>query len=369
MERASATTARVDGRDVIIFGGCDYLGLSCHPAVTASAVRSLTKTGISVSASRETIGNTPAHERLERTIEGFLGLESALLTPEGLTANLAAAAVLGRTTDLLLVDEGSHASVHDAARSTGIEIQTYTHLDGVDAVTRIKANPGRRLAIFTDGYFADDGAPAPVEPILRALPDSGVLVLDECHAFGVIGPRGRGTLDLLGINDPRVVITSTLAKSIGCFGGFVAADASFVERARDSTPCYCTTPVPPALAEAARTAIELIDADRSMLMRLRANGERLRAILTRQGVVTSPRALPVFAFTLDSIKRMRAVRDHLLDAGVLFPLISYPGSRTGEFFRVTATAAHTDDQLDLLDNALDRAMVEARSLVGSADGA
>ena len=364
MERGSATTAKVGGREVTVFGGCDYLGLSCHPEVTAAATRSLTSIGISASASRETTGNTPPHERLEETITSFLGVESAQLTPEGMTANLAAASAASRA-QILLVDEGAHASVLAAADSSGAEVIRYAHLDAADAVTRIAANRGKRIAVMTDGYFAEDGEPAPIEPILRTLPESGTLIIDECHAFGVIGPRGRGTLDLLGFRDPRVVITSTLAKGIGCYGGFVAGARGFIERARESTAAYCTTPVPPALADAARTAIGLVDDDRSLLKRLRTSGERLRAALKRQGIATSPRPLPVFAFSFESRERMRSLHERLLDDGILFPLIRYPGVRSGHYFRVAASAAHTDKQLDSLDRALESAMSGARPVVES----
>ena len=363
---ATASTAVMEGREVVVFGGCNYLGLAQHPVVVAAARDAMTDFGLSSSASRETTGNAAPHERAERELARFTGFERVVIVPEGYTANITACQALASDHRVAVIDEGSHASVHDAARAAGMAPFVYDHLDAVEAVRLAFEHRSRGVAVLTDGLFAGEGAVAPVRELLAALPDEAAVVVDDCHGLGTIGPRGRGTRELLDLHDPRLVMTSTLAKGMGCYGGMVAGTAGFEARARRANAYYCTTPAPPALAEAVCAAVRVHESDRDRLMRLRRNGELLRAALSRNGIATTPRPLPVFTFTLGSDDAMQAAHAALLERGILLPLIEYPGLARGRHFRVSVTADHTPDQIALLDRELGTALAELRCGVAHA---
>jgi len=290
----------------------------------------------------------------------FTGFEEAVIVPEGYTANIAACQALAPDHRVAVIDEGAHASVHDAARAAGMTPLVYDHLDAVQAVRLALEHRSRGVAVLTDGLYAGEGTLAPVRELLAALPDEAAVMVDDCHGLGTIGPRGRGTRELLDLHDPRLVMTSTLAKGIGCYGGVVAGTGGFVSRVRRANAYYCTTPAPPALAAGVCAAIRVHEGDRDRLMRVRRNGELLRAALSRHGIATTPRPLPVFVFTLPSPEAMLAAHTILLERGILVPLIEYPGLARGRHFRVSVTADHTPEQIAMLDRELGTALAELR---------
>ncbi len=356
-ESATARTVVIDGRELLHFGGCDYLALARDPAVVASAIDALPSLGISSGASRTTSGNAITHVRLEDSLRGFLDAPSVLLTPDGYSANHVAAQAIDAR--IALIDEHAHPSLFDAARAGGLEIRTFRHLDPDDARHKASGVSDSPLALMTDGVFPSEGRVAPLERYLDALPHDASLVVDDCHAFGTLGRTGRGSPQHAGVeNDPRVVLTATLTKALGTSGGFIAATDATIARARTTPPYVCASPPPPACAAAAVTAISLIRDDTSRLQRLRHNGAELRRVLLSHDLPATERALPVFAFTLGSDKHMRSVSDRLIESGVLVPLIAYPSESDGLHFRATVSCAHTPEDLNTLEKSLGAALKE-----------
>lgn len=353
---ASSTLVRIGGRDVVLFGGCNYLGLAHHPAVLAAAKGGLDRYGLSTSASRETTGNTTAHDELEAALAEFLTAPAVIVTPDGFTANLAAASALAPDHRTALVDSRAHASILEAARASGMCIETYAHRGAAAAAAISRLHAGSGVVIWTDGVFATDGSLAPIAELLAALPPGrATLVVDDCHGVGAIGPGARGTLAQLEIRDPRVILTGTLAKGIGCHGGFISGGAEIVARVRAASPAYIgTTPVSPAIACAAKEALAVIDREPQRLERLKSNTHRLRTGLSRLGLAAGASTVPVFAFTLASEGRMEALHESLLRDGFLAPLIRYPGGPAPVYFRLSVSSEHAAGQIDGLVEALAR---------------
>ena len=359
---AGATSVVVAGRSLLSFAGCNYLGLAQHPRVIAALSEGLARYGISCGASRETTGNTWAHEELERDAARYLGCERALLAPDGYLANLVAAQALAPDHDLALVDERSHASLRDALAASSWSVVEYEHASAESAAHELSRGrrSDARVALFTDGVFPAHGSIAPLRELLALLPaDRCTLVIDDCHATGVLGARGRGTCEHFGASDPRVVITTTLSKAFGCFGGLIAGSSARVRALRERSRAYvCSTPIPPALARAGSAAIAELDSDPSRLSRLRANIAELRSRFAELGLRSPELDLPVFPFTLDSIERMQRVHADLIESGILAPYIRYPDGmddRRG-YFRVALSAEHTRADIDRLASALGRAL-------------
>lgn len=355
---ADATTLRVPGERLLSFGGCNYLALAHHPRVVAAMTDGAARYGLSAGASRETTGNTRAHDELEAALAERLGLDAAIVLPEGFTANLALMQALAPEHATCVIDERSHISMHHSAAMCAIEATLFAHRDA-EAAARALRDAGARL-ILTDGVFTADGAVAPVREHLGVLPADGLLVVDDCHGFGVLGPRGAGTVAQAAINDPRVIVTSTLAKAIGAYGGFVAGPARVIERIRAASSVYrCTTGLPPGIAMAAHEALRVIDEEPERLARVASLADRLRSALRALGVSLIDTPSPIFAFTLDPAPLMRTVHDELRAAGILAPLIEYPGGPAPIFFRLILTAEHTPRDVDVLVDMLSGVMRRA----------
>lgn len=351
-DSSTASTAEIQGRSVVTFGGCNYLALAHHPLVHQAVRDAIPSFGLSTSASRATTGNAAAHQRLEDTLRDFCAHESALLVPDGYIANLAAfqgLAALGVKHAVL--DQRAHSSLSDAAKLAGLQIHRYEHLDAIDAATMITKLVGS-VVLATDAVFTTDGVLAPVHDLYKALRRGDHLLLDDCHGFAVLGDQGRGTASELAFASEQLIVTTTLAKGLGCAGGVVMGAHAPVRAAREHSTAYiCTTPASPALCAGALRAIEILRTDQHIHEQLRRNTQRVRTILQDHHIETHSNNTPIFAFTIGDESDMHELADAMLERGVLLPLMSYPNGPAPTYFRLSVTAAHTDAQLEQLDQA------------------
>ncbi len=349
---STSTTAWVDGRELVVFAGCDYLGLAHHPRVIAALEQGVKEFGVSSGASRETTGNTVAHDELERELARFLGTEAALLTADGYLSNLIAAQGLPETMETVLIDHESHVSMRDALAATGRNTADYPLGDVATAATLARERTGSPFAIATDGIFPVLHTLAPLRELLELLPRDGLMLVDDSHGIGVLGERGRGSVELAGLLDSRIVITGTLSKALGCFGGFVAGSREVIGRTRERSHAYVgSTPIPPALARAASEALRIVDSEperRERLVRLAGPLRELFTVLNRP-VTKVP--FPVFTFTPLRSNELESVQQMLLEAGLLVPWVCYPDS-LGGYFRIAVRADHTVEQVQSLHGLL-----------------
>ncbi len=359
IERTGAGSVRVAGRDVASFAGCDYLGLAQDAEVKEALRAGVLEYGVSAGASRETTGNTRAHERLEQDLARFLGLEAVLLVPDGYLSNLVLAQGLRGQCGVALVDREAHVSVRDGLAAARIRSAEYATCDPRSAAVAAREADGQRFTIHTDGAYPVLGRIAPARELLDLLPGDGWLVVDDCHATGVLGARGRGSHEHHGIADARLVLTGTLSKALGCFGGFIAGSRERIDPLRRTSHAHVgSTPIPPALACAASAAIAVLERDGSRLARLRRNTERVRTLLRGLAIATHDLPLPVFAWQVPSAEAGRALHERLLALGVLVPHVLYPDA-LGSYFRLAVSAAHDDAAVDRLADALKAACESA----------
>lgn len=353
LEACTATTARLGGREFVIFGGCNYLGLAQHPRVTAAAAGAIGRFGLSTSASRETTGNTCVHQDLESELASFCGFEAGLLVPDGYIANLAAAQGLAACGFRnAVVDERAHASLRDAAGMSGMTVRLFGHLDAGSAREALEGCVGP-AAVMTDSVFAADGALAPARELLGALRRGDMLLLDDCHGFAVLGAQGRGMADHLGLDRARLMVTTTLAKGLGCGGGMVMGAWVLIDTARAcSTASICTTPTSPVLAAGALEAVRVLRDEPWLHGRLTENTRLVREVLSQAGISPGAGIAPIIAFTVGDEPTMRRVHHELLDRGVLAPVVGYPGGPAPVYFRLSVSAMHTQAQIGLLGDSL-----------------
>lgn len=360
--QAEATMITLDGCRFVAFGGCNYLGLAHDGRVLEAARSAIGRVGLSTSASRESSGNSPEHEGLEAEVTAFISGSdtgrSGVLLPDGYTANLAAAQALAVTHRHAVIDGRAHASLTDAARTAGLAIITFPHRDPGALAETLRRLDGP-AAVLTDGVFTADGSVAPLRGLLSALRDDDTLVVDDCHGFCVLGQTGRGSVEEAGIEDERVVITTTLAKGLGCGGGIVIGPRAFADTVRSGATAYiCTTPVSPVVAAAGRKALRVLRSEPERVERVRTNAALLRSacgpLRWRPGGTGDDTVTPIVAFQPGDGCSADRLSGRLFDAGVYVPTMSYPGGPSGIYFRASVTSEHTEKQIAVFGAALHR---------------
>ncbi len=361
VERISATKVLIAGRELTAFSGCGYLGLAQHPELVAVATRELAAHGLGVAASRTTSGTSAAHVELEDALARFVEKPAALLAADGYLSNLLAAQALSAQIELALVMAGSHVSVLDAVNATFPQRATVRSVH--DVRVAVNAASGRNCALFTDGLFASARRLAPLAELVALLDDPAeelaALVVDDAHGVGVLGARGRGTCEHAGVAHERLIVTGTLSKALGSFGGFIAGSERLVANARAHAQAYAgATPIPSAYARAALAALSIVEREPQRLARLRAAIARVRAGFARLNLPVSEFENPVFAFAPPAPHDTARVHAALLRDGFFVPDVEYPDG-LGRYLRLALCSEHDAGTLDALLASLERALGRA----------
>ncbi|WBB57181.1 8-amino-7-oxononanoate synthase [Verrucosispora sp. WMMD573] len=250
--------AAADG--VVDLAGNDYLGLAAHPEVIAAAAQALSAYGLGATGSRLVRGSTDAHHKLEETLADWLGTDGSLVFSSGYLANLGAVRALVRPRTLLISDAHNHASLIDGCRISGAETVVTPHADVAAVAAALAAAPGRPAVVVTESVFSVDGDLAPLAQLHATARAHGALLLvDDAHALGVVGPDGAGAVAEAGLTgEPDVVVTATLSKALGGAGGVVAGPAEFVRHLVETARTFIyDTALPPVVAAGVQAAVGL----------------------------------------------------------------------------------------------------------------
>ncbi len=354
LELVNPTHVLDRARRLVYFGGSDYLRLSWHPWVRAALVRAARRRCINVASSRLTTGNDPIFSRLEAGLAQFLGFEAATLTSAGYTAPLAVAQALEGHFTHALVDEKAHGCLHDAAIFVGARTSTFRHDDPEDLALRARKLGRRsRLIVLTDGLSPLEGTVPPLQRYLKALPRSATLLVDDAHGVGVLGDGGRGVLELLGVEDPRVVLTLTLSKTLGCQGGVVLGSSSLRSAIWERSRVFASsTPLPLPIAETAQIALRILRNSRIRRNRLQTNVKMLGEAFSACPPGSPGRPGPMFTVAPESDAPQEALRHSLLEAGIYPVLIRYANGPADRFFRFAVSSEHTKAQIVRLRDVL-----------------
>lgn len=347
LEQVDRIYVRYRGRKLIYFGGCDYLRLSSDPRVLRAVERTLRRSGLNVAASRKTTGNHPLYEQVEREAADFFGAEKAILVSNGYLSNLVVAQGLSGEISDVLIDERAHPSLKDAAALMGERTRIFKHRDAGSLAKLLgKVSEGSKAAILTDGMFAHDGSIAPLDKYRKVAP-SALLWVDDSHAAGILGAKGRGTPELFGLSRRNLLQTVTFSKAFGVYGGAVLGSkkicATIVSR---SGIAAGNTPLPLPLAGGVAKALQ-ISKDGEMRRRLRKNIEFFHRSLGEAVGVS-----PIIAEVPANRREAEMLCRRVLKAGIFPSHIHYPGGPESGYFRFAISSEHSEEEIRKLANCL-----------------
>jgi 8-amino-7-oxononanoate synthase len=354
---------RVDGRPMLAFCSNDYLGLACHPALADAACAAAREYGVGAGASPLVSGHSEANAALEDALARFVGLPRALYFYAGYATNIGIVPALAGDGDALFSDALNHACLIDGARLSRAQIRRYAHNDLHALDQALASCNARRKLVISDAVFSMDGDVADI-PALLALCErhDALLLLDDAHGFGVLGPHGRGALAQAGLTgrraSRRVLYMATLGKAAGVAGAFVAGDEHLVEWLLQKTRSYIfATAAPALLAQALRASLRLIEQEEwrrehlaRLIGRLRHGlQEALRGSDWQLGASNTA----IQPLVIGSNDAALAVMDGLQAKGLWVPAIRPPTVPPGTArLRIALSAAHTEQDIDRLVAAL-----------------
>lgn len=351
-----AARVTVDGRELVNFGSNDYLALAADPRVAGAAAEAAREDGWGSGASPLISGHGARHERLQARLAEFEGTEAALLFSSGYAANTGTIAALAGPGDAVYGDRKNHASLWDGCRLSRADVRAYAHGDWRDLERLLgRSERCRRRLIVTDSLFSMDGDLAPLAELADlAERYEAMLLVDEAHATGVFGPKGRGVAEQLGVEGRIAVRVGTLSKALGCVGGFVAGSRLLVEwlvnRAR---PYVFSTAFPPANAAGAMVALEIVQQEPERRHDLLSRAADLRSQLAEQGWDIGRSASQIIPVVVGEAERAVAMAGALRERGLLVPAIRPPTVPEGEAcLRISLTYGHTAEMIERLVEGL-----------------
>jgi glycine C-acetyltransferase len=353
LEGEQKPVATFDGKEVINLSSNNYLGLTTHPKLRRAAIDAIRKHGVGSGAVRTITGTMKIHMDLEEQIARFKQVEACVVFQSGFTANAGTVSALLGKDDLIISDELNHASIIDGCRLSRATIKVFKHKDVADCERVLKETEnwnGKKLLI-TDGVFSMDGDIADL-PSLCSLAEkyNCIMMVDDAHSSGVLGTRGRGTIDHHNCHGRVDIQVGTLSKAIGALGGYVCGSRELIEflyhRAR---PFLFSTSHPPSVAATCQAAFDVLDSEAGerLIKKLWSNTKFFKRKLKKLGFNTGKSETPITPIMVgDAAKASEFSRD-LFSAGVLAMAIGYPTVPEGKArLRTIVTATHKRADLE-----------------------
>ena len=352
-ELASPQSAHVisGGQRVLNFCANNYLGLADHPSLIEAGKKALDDWGFGLASVRFICGTQTQHTELERRLSAFLRTDATILYSSCFDANGGIFETLLDERDAVISDELNHASIIDGIRLCKARRYRYRNRDMADLETQLKAASGaRRRLVVTDGVFSMDGYLAPLDEICALAERYGALVMvDDSHAVGFVGPNGAGTPELFGVQDRVDIVTGTLGKALGgASGGYVSGRAEIVELLRQrSRPYLFSNAVAPSVVAGSLVALDLVAGSGEQRELLRRNTGLFRGRMTQEGFDVLPGEHPICPVMFGDAALAASIADQMLGHGVYVIAFSYPVVPMGKArIRVQLSASHTPEDVE-----------------------
>jgi 8-amino-7-oxononanoate synthase len=349
----SATEGVVQGRQVILAGTNNYLGLSYDTRCIKAAQDAAALWGTGTTGSRLANGSFAEHVALEQEIAQFYGVEHAIVFSTGYAATMGMCSTLAGPGDVILLDADSHASIYSGVKLSGAEIIRYKHNNPEDLAKRLRRLGDRagQALIIAEGIYSMMGDVAPLQEIAAVKREyGGYLFLDEAHSMGVLGASGRGAAQAAGVEADVDFFAGTFSKSLGAIGGFCVSRHAELEAIRFCISAYMfTASSSPSIIASTREALRIIVAEPQLRDALWANAHRLYNGLKALGLPVGPTASPVIAVEMADRSATIDCWKGLMEAGVYVNLVVPPASPSTNFLlRNSVSAAHSSAQIDAI---------------------
>ena len=350
MNTAPLPEMMIDGRSQIVFSSNNYLGLANDQRLVYASETILHEFGVGSSGSRLTTGHTDWHQKLEEKIAHFKQTEAALLFSSGFLANVGVLSSLPEKGDVILSDQLNHASIIDGCRLSKADTLVYNHIDMKDLEEKLKESLFyNRRFIVTDGVFSMDGTIAPLDQMIRlAKQYEAYVIVDDAHATGVLGEKGRGTSEYFGVY-PDVVI-GTLSKAVGTEGGFVAGSKVLIDFLLNHARTFIfQTAMPPSICAASYIALEIMEESNEKRQLLFSNINKIKNSLVEMGYTVKGDLTPIIPVIIGDPQDAVMFAEKLQEKGIYAPAIRPPTVPNGESrIRLTVTSDHGAKEIDYL---------------------
>jgi glycine C-acetyltransferase len=358
LQGPQADQVTVDGRRVVMLTSNNYLGLADHPRIRKAAGEALEAWGYGMASVRFICGTDSLHLALERRIAGFFETDAAILFTSCWNANEALFAGILDEPDAVFSDELNHASIIDGIRLCKAKRYRYAH-GSLDALAEmLDQDESRHRVVVTDGVFSMEGALARLPALVELCRQKrALLVVDDSHGTGVLGERGRGTMEEQGVHGEIDVVTGTLGKALGgAVGGFVAGPSAVVDVLRQrSRPYLFSNALPPMVAAGSLAAFDLLDEEPDRVRRLRENTAFFRDALREKGFEIREGVHPIVPIIVGDTALAIRLSKELLEEGVYVSGFGFPVVPRGEArLRAQISAAHTREELETAVTAIAR---------------
>jgi glycine C-acetyltransferase len=351
IDSSQGTMVRIaDGRELLNMCANNYLGLAQHPSVRQAANDALARWGYGLASVRFICGTQTIHKDLETRLSRFLGMQDTILYNSCWDANGGLFETILGPEDAIISDELNHASIIDGIRLCKAQRHRYLNNNMDDLKAKLEAARSARFRLIaTDGIFSMDGTIANLAGICELADQYDAMVMvDDSHAVGFVGPRGRGTHEHCGVMDRVDIMTGTLGKALGgASGGYTSGNSEMIDllRQRSRTYLFSNTIAPPIVAGSIR-ALELLEESTELRDTLESNTVLFREEMQRSGLNILPGSHPIVPVMLGDAAKAAQVAKAMLDDGIYVIAFSYPVVPQGKArIRTQVSAAHTHDQL------------------------
>ena len=357
LQGRSGAIVQLDGREVINFASNDYLGLTGDERLIQAAIAATQEYGTGSTGSRLLTGHRQLHQQLERAIASLKQTEDALVFSSGYLANIGTIAALVGKRDLILADQYNHSSLKNGAILSGAVIVNYAHNDIEDLKIQLTQHRQhhRRCLIVTDSVFSMDGDLCPLPEILAIAEHfSGMVLVDEAHATGVLGANGAGCVEHFGCTGQTLIQVGTLSKALGSLGGYVAGSAVLIDFLRNRAPSWIyTTGLSPADTAAALEAVRIVQQEPERRARVNQNVDTLKHLMQQlPQLKLLPSESPILCVKQASATDALTTGEKLKAAGIFAPAIRPPTVPTSRI-RISVMATHELSHLHQLVLALE----------------
>ena len=348
-ESSDGTEALSDGRQILMMGSNNYLGLTTDPRVREAAANAVQRYGTSCTGSRALNGTLTIHGELESRLASFVSKEAALVFPTGYQVNVGVISCLVGRGEVVIADKGGHASIIDGCQLAAGELRRFTH-NNMTSLNRILGNIKKEVGklVVVDGVYSMTGDLAPLPSLTEICERHGAqLMVDDAHGLGVLG-QGRGTTAHFGLTDKVDLIMGTFSKSFASIGGFIAGQHDVLNYIQHLARSFVfSASLPASNVAAVLKALDIIEAEPERVQQLWSNAEKMRSGLQKLGYNTSCSSTPIIPIIIGDLERTLMAWKMCFERGVYVNAVIPPAVPAGSsLLRTSCMATHTDEQID-----------------------